>query len=90
MKNKTPEPPSEPKPLRYFVEWRCDTCGYLMTGFLTREERPIRYCMSIWGPLLPPDAPRINGERPKRVQFGPGESCGRQMRIERDERPQAA
>jgi hypothetical protein len=71
---------------RYLVMWQCRVCGHSRTGFLTMEERGARYCSSHWGPLLALDAPRVNGQRPERVQLPTGSVCGHEMTIVNDDR----
>ena len=72
---------------RGLVMWKCRVCAWTMSGHLTLEDRALRFCRSSWGPLLPVDAPRINGMRPERKQLGQGVMCGAQLDILHDERP---
>jgi len=71
------------------VVWICETCGYRKSGFLNALDSAYRTCPSHWGPLLPFDAPRVNGQRPKRVQLTGGQVCGRELTIQTDERSTA-
>lgn len=71
---------------RFLVVWICRTCGHRRSGFLTMDDRGARFCSSKWGPLLPIDAPRINGQRPERVQFADGQTCGAELEIVTDDR----
>lgn len=71
---------------RALVVWICHTCGYRKSGFLTRLDSAYRTCRSHWGPLLPVDAPRVNGERPERVQLEGGKVCGAVLRVQTDDR----
>ena len=71
---------------RGLVMWKCPVCAWKMAGFLTLEDRALRFCRSSWGPSLPVDAPRVNGTRPERKQLGQGVTCGTQLDILHDER----
>jgi hypothetical protein len=71
---------------RALVMWRCGVCGYTATGFLTQLDIPFRTCPSRLGPLLPADAPRINGQRPQRMQLGQDQRCGAELQVVCDER----
>lgn len=71
---------------RYLVAWRCLVCGFTQSGFLTMSDRGLRYCRGKFGPLLPVDAPRVNGERPQRAQLPDGVTCGAELRIVNDDR----
>jgi hypothetical protein len=68
------------------VMWRCEVCGYEAGGWLTQLDSPFRTCPSRLGPLLPADAPRINGQRPQRMQLGQDQRCGAELQVVCDER----
>lgn len=71
---------------RYMVMWFCPVCNTTMCGFLTMEDRAMRFCSSTFGPLLALNAPRVNGERPLREQLPVGTLCGAAMDISNDDR----
>jgi hypothetical protein len=73
----------------FMVCWRCPTCRATQTGFLSPEDRGLRFCRSPWGPSLTQDAPRVNGERAARMALPAGQHCDAEMQIMVDDRPRA-
>jgi hypothetical protein len=70
----------------YLVAFECPVCGATQSSLLAMEDRGLRYCRGKFGPLLPVDAPRANGQRQQRAQLGDGVTCGAEMRIKVDDR----
>jgi hypothetical protein len=71
---------------RFLVVWLCPVCGFRQSGFLAQNADARRYCPSHWGPLLPIDAPRVEGKRPERIQLTKGTICGHDLQVVTDER----
>ena len=72
---------------RYLVVWICLKCNWLMSGYLAQGESADRFCRGKWGPLLPPNSPRIDGKRPEREYLSDGRICGAELYVSTDERP---